>query len=130
MDAQRELDAVVAHGLLNSLAVISGSAATMLEHGSALAVADVEMLTTAIDEQSEVFTDGLQLIVRQASDAFADAATAVSLAAGVARHADGAGQHLALEALVRRTVLLRQVLDGLVRGLPAEVISLLDDGRR
>ncbi len=121
---------MVAHGLLNSLAVISGSAATMLEHGSALAVADVEMLTTAIDEQSEVFTDGLQLIVRQASDAFADAATAVSLAAGVARHADGAGQHLALEALVRRTVLLRQVLDGLVRGLPAEVISLLDDGRR
>ncbi len=130
MDAQRELDAVVAHGLLNSLAVISGSAATMLEHGSALADEDVEMLTIAIDEQSEVFTDGLQLLIRQASDAFADAATAVSLAAGVARHADEAGRRLALEALVRRTVLLRQVLDGLVRGLPVEVISLLDHSRR
>ena len=129
MDAQRELEAVVAHGLLNSLAVISGAAATLIEHGHALSETDVRMLTAAIDEQSSVFTDGLQMIVRHASDTFADAATAVALAAGVANHVPAEDRAVALDALVRRTGLLRQVLDGLVRGLPDEVLALLDDSR-
>ena len=129
MDAQRELEAVVAHGLLNSLAVISGAAATILEHGSVLSAEDLRVLTVAIDEQSSIFTDGLQVVVRHASDTFADAATAVALAAGVANHLAGEERNLALEALVRRAGLLRQVLDGLVRGLPDEVLALLDDSR-
>lgn len=129
MEAQRELEAIVAHGLLNSLAIISGAAATILEHGSALAEDDVRVLTTAIDEQSQVFTDGLQVVIRHASDTFADAATAVALASGVANHVSAGERELALEALVRRAGLLRQVLDGLVRGLPDEVLTLLDDSR-
>ena len=129
MDAQRELEAVVAHGLLNSLAVISGAAATLLEHGHAMGEDDVRTLTTAIDEQSTIFTDGLQVVVRHASDTFADAATAVALAAGVANHVAPDDRSIALEALVRRAGLLRQVLDGLVRGLPDEVLALLDDRR-
>ena len=129
MDQQRELDAIVAHGLLNSLAIISGAAATILQYGPALGEDDVRVLTAAIDEQSAVFTDGLQVLVRHASDAFADAATAIALAAGVADHLDPEDRVIALQSLVNRSGMLRQVLDGLVRGLPAEVLSLLDDAR-
>ena len=129
VDQPRELDAIIAHGLLNSLAIISGAAATVLQYGPALGEDDVRVLIAAIDEQSAVFTDGLQVVVRHASDAFADAATAIALAAGVAGHLDPADRPIALQALVNRAGVLRQVLDGLVRGLPAEVLSLLDDAR-
>ena len=129
VDQQRELDAIIAHGLLNSLAIISGAAATVLQYGPALGEDDVRVLIAAIDEQSAVFTDGLQVVVRHASDTFADAATAIALAAGVADRLDPADRPIALEALVNRAGVLRQVLDGLVRGLPAEVLSLLDDAR-
>lgn len=121
---------MIAHGLLNSLAVISGAAATILEHGSALAEDDVRILTAAIDEQSTIFTEGLQVVIRHASETFADAATAVALAAGVANHVVAGERQLALEALVRRAALLQQVLDGLVRGLPDEVLTVLGDTRR
>jgi K+-sensing histidine kinase KdpD len=127
IDGQRELDAIVAHGLLNSLAVIAGAASTILQHGDAMGEDDLRVLTEAIDEQSAVFADGLQVLVRNASDTFADAATAVTLAAGVAHRVDAAGRALALDALVRRTGLVRQALDGLVRGLPPEVLELLND---
>jgi hypothetical protein len=129
VDAQRELDAVVAHGLLNSLAIISGAASTILQYGSALGDDDLSVLTKAIEEQSSVFTDGLQVLIRQASDTFADAATAVTLAAGVADRVAAADRTMVLEALMSRTGLIRQVLDGLVRGLPDEVLSLLGDAR-
>ena len=129
MDVQRELDAVVAHGLLNSLAVISGAAATILQHGAAMGEDDLSVLTTAIHEQSAVFTDGLQVLIRSASDAFADAATAVTLAAGIANRVGEEDRGMVLEALLARTGLIRQVLDGLVRGLPDEVLTLLGDIR-
>lgn len=116
MDADRELEAVVAHGLLNSLAVISGSASTILQLGDALSAKDLEALTVAIDEQSTLFMDGLHVLIRSASDAFADAATAVALAAGVATQVDAADRALVLEALLRRSGLIRQALEGLVRG--------------
>lgn len=129
MDQQPELDAIVAHGLLNSLAVIAGAASTILQYGPALGDDDVRVLTTAIDEQSAVFTDGLQVLVRHASGTFADAATAIALAAGAANRVAASDLPLALEALVRRAGAIRQVLDGLVRGLPADVLGLLDDAR-
>lgn len=128
-DQQRELDAIIAHGLLNSLAIISGAAATVLQYGSALGEDDIRVLIAAIDEQSAVFTDGLQVLVRHGSDVFADAATAIALAAGVADRLDPGDRPIALEALVNRAGALRQVLQGLARGLPAEVLSLLDDAR-
>lgn len=129
VDVQRELDAVVAHGLLNSLAVISGAAATILQFGEAMEEDDLSVLTAAIDAQSAVFTDGLQVLIRSASDAFADAATAVTLAAGIANRVGVDDRSMVLEALVERTSLIRQVLDGLVRGLPDEVLTLLGDVR-
>jgi hypothetical protein len=129
VDQQRELDAIVAHGLLNSLAVLSGAASTILQYGDVMGEDDLAVLTAAIDEQSAVFTDGLQVLVRHASETFADAATAVTLAAGVAHQLGPDDRRIALEALVRRTGLVRQALDGLVRGLPAEILELLDDSR-
>lgn len=129
MDQSEELEAIVAHGLVNSLAVISGAAATILQYGAALGEDDVRVLTTAIEEQSAVFIDGLQVLVSHASSTFVDAATAIALAAGVANHVAPHDRNIALEALVNRAGALRQVLDGLVRGLPAEVLSLLDNAR-
>lgn len=129
VEGQRELDAIVAHGLLNSLAVISGAASTILQYGDVMGEDDLEVLAAAIEEQSSVFTDGLQVLVRHASDTFADAATAITLAAGVAHQVGPDDRRLALDALVRRAGLVRQALDGLVRGLPPEVIALLDDAR-
>src|SRR3954452_12247656 len=78
-----ELEAIVAHGLLNSLAVLSGAAATLLAYGRQMEEEDVATLVTAIDAQSGVFTEGLKVLLEHSSVAFADAATAVSLGAGV-----------------------------------------------
>ena len=128
MDAQRELDAVVAHGLLNSLAVISSAASAILQFGASMGEDDRRVLTAAIEEQSCLFIDGLQVLIREASETFADAATAVALAAGVADSVAPEDRDLVLQAVVRRSALVRQALDGLVRGLPDEVLSLLADG--
>ena len=129
MEQYRELDAIVAHGLLNSLAIISGAASTILQYGEALGEDDVAVLTEAIDEQSAVFIDGLQVLVRHATETFADAATAIALASGVANRVAPPERVIALEALVARSGLLRQVLDGMVRGLPSEILDLLNDAR-
>jgi len=125
-EEDRQMDAVLAHGLLNSLAVLSGAAASIL------AIADgrgeesgLDDLLALIDHQSEVFVDGLQLLVRQASDAFADAATAVSLAAATASKGDMSTRRLCCETLVERSQLIGRTLQAVVRGLPNEVLELL-----
>lgn len=126
VEDDRQLDAVLAHGLLNSLAVLSGAAASILAindgHGDPAALDD---LLALIDHQSELFVDGLQLLVRQASDAFADAATAVSLAAATASRGDSPTRRLCCETLVERSQLIGRTLQGVVRGLPSEVLDLL-----
>jgi hypothetical protein len=125
MEGDRQLEAVIAHGLLNSLAVMSGAAATILAASGKLPAATRDELLAAIETQSQVFIDGLQILVREASDAFADAATAVALAARVAAHTEGDAQRVVCEALVDRTRLVGQALQGLARGLPSEVLELL-----
>ena len=121
-----ELDAIVAHGLLNSLAVLSGAAGTLLAYGNAMEDEDIATLVTAIDSQSEVFTEGLKVLLEHSSVAFADAATAVSLGAAVCGSLSADRRVAVLTTLVKRSKELKSALDGLVRGLPPEVLDLLD----
>lgn len=121
-----ELEAIVAHGLLNSLAVMSGAAGTLLTYGKELGDQDVETLVAAIDSQSCVFTEGLKVLLEHSSIAFADAATAVSLGSGVCGSVSPERRDAVLDMLVRRSRELKSALDGLVRGLPPEVLELLD----
>lgn len=124
--APTELEAIVAHGLLNSLAVMSGAAGTLLEYGRDLGETDVESLVAAIDSQACVFTEGLKVLLEHSSVAFADAATAVSLGSGVCGRLTAERREQVLSMLVRRSGELKSALDGLVRGLPPEVLELLD----
>ena len=124
--ANNELEAIVAHGLLNSLAVMSGAAGTLLAYGRDLDESDVETLVNAIDSQSCVFTEGLKVLLEHSSIAFADAATAVSLGSGVCGSLTVERREQVLNMLVRRSRELKSALDGLVRGLPPDVIELLD----
>ena len=121
-----ELEAVVAHGLLNSLAVMSGAAGTLLAYGATLADEDVDILVSAIDAQSCVITEGLKVLLEHSSAAFADAATAVSLGSAVCGRLPAERREHVLATLVRRARELKSALDGLVRGLPPEVLELLD----
>jgi K+-sensing histidine kinase KdpD len=121
-----ELEAIVAHGLLNSLAVLSGAAGTLLAYGGQLEDDDVATLVDAIDSQSEVFTEGLKVLLEHSSVAFADAATAVSLGAAVCGSVTEERRTEVLGMLVKRSKELKAALDGLVRGLPPEVLELLD----
>ena len=121
-----ELEAIVAHGLLNSLAVLSGAASTLLAYGPSMEEDDVATLVTAIDEQSGMFTEGLKVLLEHSSIALADAATAISLGSGLCSSLEAARRAEVLATLVRRSKELKKALDGLVRGLPPEVLDLLD----
>jgi K+-sensing histidine kinase KdpD len=121
-----ELEAIVAHGLLNSLAVLSGAAGTLLAYGASMEEEDVATLVTAIDEQSGMFTEGLKVLLEHSSVAFADAATAVSLGAAVCGSLSAERRAAVLTTLVKRSKELKTALDGLVRGLPPDVLELLD----
>jgi hypothetical protein len=121
-----ELEAIVAHGLLNSLAVMSGAAGTLLAYGQEMKEQDVDTLVAAIDSQGCVFTEGLKVLLEHSSVTFADAATAVSLGSGVCSSLSAERRGQVLDTLVRRSRELKLALDGLVRGLPTEVLELLD----
>ena len=121
-----ELEAIVAHGLLNSLAVMSGAAGTLLAYGHAMDGGDVDTLVEAIDSQSCVFTEGLKVLLEHSSVSFADAATAVALGSGVCSRISADRREEVLATLVRRSRELKSALDGLVRGLPPDVLELLD----
>jgi hypothetical protein len=121
-----ELEAIVAHGLLNSLAVLSGAAGTLLAYGRDMEDDDVAMLVEAIDAQSLVFLEGLRVLLEHSTVAFADAATAVSLGAAVCGSLSDERRAAVLTTLVTRSKELKSALDGLVRGLSPEVLELLD----
>ena len=121
-----ELSAIVAHGLLNTLAVISGSAATMQQFGSSMTAEQHETMIAALVSHSELFTEGLDVLLRHCSDAFADAAWTVETIGWRYRSAAPDDRLVMLERLEKETAVLRSGLQSLVRGLPPETIDLLD----
>ena len=125
-----ELSAIVAHGLLNTLAVLSGSAATLREFGPRLSDEQRASMTAALVSHAELFTEGLDVLLRHCSDAFADAAWIVESIGRRFRAAMADDQAVMLERLEVSTTVLRNGLQALVRGLPSETVELLDSLQR
>ena len=121
-----ELSAIVAHGLLNTLAVISGSAATIQQFGATMSADQHEDMTAALVSHSELFTEGLDVLLRHCSEAFADAAWIVESIGRRFRLAAPDDRQVMLERLATETAVLRSGLQSLVRGLPPDTIDLLD----
>ena len=84
-------------------------------------------LLDSITEQSTLVVEGMKSIVDSATQSFLDAATNVALAAGALPAVPAGDRRPVLEALLRASDVLRQILGGLVRGLPPEVMEMLDE---
>ena len=125
-DDDGTLEAIVAHGLIGSLAVATGSASMLLRDKIFDATTE-RWLLDSITEQSTLVVEGMKSIVDGATSSFFDAATNVALAAGSLGSVDAAARRPLLEALLRASDVLRQILGGLVRGLPPEVMEMLDE---
>lgn len=120
------LEAIVAHGLIGSLAVATGSA-SMLLRDKTFDPTTERWLIDSIAEQSALVVEGMKTILDGAMLSFADAATNVALAAGTLGRVPVEDRRPVLEALLRSSDVLRHILGGLVRGLPPEVLEILDD---
>lgn len=120
------LEAIVAHGLIGSLAVATGSASMLLRDRTFDPTTE-RWLLDSISEQSTLVIEGMKTILDSMSVSFADAATNVALAAGTLLRVPAADRRPILEALLRASDVLRNILGGLVRGLPPEVIEILDE---
>ena len=120
------LEAIVAHGLIGSLAVATGSA-SMLLRDKTFDPTTERWLLDSISEQSILVVEGMRTILDSATQTFLDAATNVALAAGALPAIPAADRRPVLEALLRASDVLRHILGGLVRGLPPEVIEMLDE---
>ena len=120
------LEAIVAHGLIGSLAVATGSA-SMLLRDKTFDPTTEQWLLDSISEQSALVVEGMKTILDGVTSSFVDAATNVSLAAGTLRTIARDQRKPVLEALLRASDVLRNILGGLVRGLPPDVILMLDE---
>ena len=120
------LEAIVAHGLIGSLAVATGSA-SMLLRDKTFDPTTERWLLDSITEQSALVVEGMRTILDTATQSFVDAATTVALAAGALPDVAASDRRPVLEALLRASDTLRNILGGLVRGLPPEVVEMLDE---
>lgn len=119
------LEAIVAHGLMGSLAVATGSASMLLKDRTFDSTTELWLLES-IAEQSSLVVEGMRTILDRHTASFLDAATNVALAAGLLASLATEHRRPVLEALLRGTDVLRQILGHLIRGLPPEVIEMLD----
>jgi hypothetical protein len=123
------LEAIVAHGLIGSLSVATGSASMLLKAPGRFDEATDRWLVDSIQEQAVLVVEGMKTILESATQGFVDAATNVVLAAGLLHDVSSERRAHVLEALLRSAEVLRQILGALVRGLPPEVVDLLDELR-
>jgi hypothetical protein len=121
------LEAIVAHGLIGSLSVATGSASMLLKAPGRFDEATDQWLVESIQEQSVLVVEGMKSILEGATQGFVDAATNVVLAAGLLPEVPTERRAHVLEALLRSAEVLRQILGALVRGLPPDVVELLDE---
>jgi hypothetical protein len=126
----RELAAVIAHGLMNTVAAVSGSARTLRRYGHRLGEEDYEQLVASIVDNASVFVDGLDAILENCSDAFGDAATTMALAARTIRSVPEADLPAVLDGIVAHSSVLELGLGSMVRGLPRDVLRFLDGLQR
>jgi hypothetical protein len=128
-DGGRALAAVVAHGLLSTAAVLAGAAHGLL-HPERLTAEVREELIETLTDHAATFDEGLRVLVRHCSDAFGDAATTIALTAGTVRQLPDEDLPSVLHGIVDGIKILRIGLEALIRGLPPDVVSLLDSLQR
>jgi hypothetical protein len=122
----RDVAGVVAHGLLNNLAVVSGAAATMLMHGDKIGDDVAERLTIALVGHCEVLAVGLEVLVRHSSIPFGEAAETIAAVGPPLTRLSLADRRPTLDGVVQACRVLHEGLRGLVQGLPSEVIDTLE----
>ena len=127
MTSERQLEAVVAHGLLNTVAVLWGSAHTLRHDRDRLAEEDRAFLFDALEGNSALFSDSIRLLVRHCSDPFGDAATVLSMTGRALRALPPEDLSEVLDGIIEGVKVVRIGLDAMVRGLPADVRHALDD---
>jgi hypothetical protein len=128
--SDREMAAVIAHGLMNTLAAVAGAARTIRRYGPRLTETDRDELLSTIVDHAAVFSDGLGAILRHCSDAFGDAATAMALAARTVRVLPEDELDHVLDGLIAHCSVLELGLSAMVRGLPSEVLDFLNELQR
>ena len=126
----RAVAAVIAHGLLNTLAAVDGSARTLRRYGHQLADDDYAALLDTIVDNAAVFSDGLQAILESCSEPFGDAATTMALAACAVRSVPEPELPAILDGIIARSSVLEMGLEAMVRGIPAAQLEQLDQLQR
>lgn len=122
----RELTAVVAHGLLSTCFVLSGSAFALRQFGVDLSESERGATLEMLAAHATLLDDGLRLVIQHCSDAFADAATAVVLAARAIPFLSSGELPEVLDGLAVHLEVVASGLQSLVRGLPVDVVLFLD----
>ena len=129
MRLEADVAAVVAHGLIGTLAVVSG-AADLLGPTSAVDEQQRHELSTMLIAQLGTFNEGLRVLLEDCSDAFGDAATRLAVIATTFRDLGTAERALALASIISSASVLNTGLGALVRGLSSEVVAMLDSLQR
>lgn len=126
LDLDVEVAAVVAHGLVNSLAVLSGSLHTLHSFRDSLSPVELDLTHAAFNAQGHVLQSGLETIRVHMSQPFAQAATAVGLATRALRSVAEEDAEAVLAGLLRSVEVLRSGLLAATRGLSPDVVAFLD----
>ena len=124
------LDAVVAHGLLSSVAVMHAAAQTLGRLGDAVPPDDRTFLLESMCLQSDLLVEGTDCLTPTLSEEILSSATAVRLAAGTLaadwERVVGDDRSSLLTILDRQGERLKTMLLQLVQGLDPEAILFLD----
>lgn len=128
--AERDVDAVIAHGLLNTLAVVTGAAHLLVDDNRGQAGDQTPMLVALMASHLDTFNEGLTALLSHCSVAFVDAGNRLALIAKTFLQLPVAERPVVLAGLLGSAATLHTGLFALVRGLPPEVVELLDSLQR
>lgn len=124
------LDAVVAHGLLSSVAVMHAAAQTLVRLGDGVPADDRTFLLESMCLQTDLLVEGTECLTPVLGDEIVASATSVRLAAGTLSsewdRIVGDDRSALLTILDRHGDRLKTMLLRLVQGLDPEAIMLLD----
>jgi hypothetical protein len=124
------LAAVIAHGLLNSLAVVKNGVVTLTEVWEALSADERATLTEGVLSQAEVMADGLDLLPDMPRHRLANHLFVLRRACETlirdGRFLSAAERADLLTVVHRQADCAAEVLHGVVRSLPPEVLVVLD----
>ena len=118
--------AVVAHGLLNTLAVLTLAAGTLIDNPARLTPTIEDELVSTIVRQCALLGDALVFVLPSGPEAFNIAAAGIVASGVVLAASPTRPSHQMLSDLIADCVIVAARLDDTVRGLPAEVVEFLD----